>query len=69
MFTRGSFGKECAEAIIVGRRGAFHQATVRAETVLDGIQLPAGIANLDTSLTNVHGDDFTHFERTTRGKS
>ena len=25
-------------------------------------RLTAGVTDLDTSLTNVHGDDFTHFE-------
>lgn len=29
-------------------------------TVLKAIKLPAGVTDLDTSLTNVDGDNFTH---------
>lgn len=31
-------------------------------------RLTAGITDLDTSLTNVHGDDFTHFEKMKEAK-
>lgn len=36
--------------------------TVRLDTMLQTVQLPAGIANLDTGLTDVDGNDFTHID-------
>ena len=33
------------------------------DAVLEAVKLPAGITDLDTSLTNVDGDDLTHVER------
>jgi hypothetical protein len=32
-----------------------------SETIEGARGLTAGVTNLDTSLTNMHGDDFTHF--------
>jgi hypothetical protein len=34
--------------------------TVRLDTVLQAVQLPARIADLDTGLPDVNGNDFTH---------
>jgi hypothetical protein len=31
------------------------------DTVFETVELPAGIANLDTGLADVDGDNFTHF--------
>ncbi len=56
--------EECIVGIIfdpdglVGGHGA-----VRLDTVLQAEKLPAGVTNLDTSLTNVNRDDFTHDEK------
>jgi len=36
--------------------------TIRLDTVLQAVELPAGITHLDTSLANMNGDNFTHFE-------
>jgi hypothetical protein len=30
--------------------------------VLEAVKLPAGITDLDTTLADVNGDDFSHFE-------
>ena len=40
---------------LVGGHGA-----VRLNAVLEAEEFPAGVTNLDTSLTDVDGDDFTH---------
>jgi len=40
------------------------ETAVRAQAVFDGVEFPAGIANLDTSLSNMDGDDFTHYRST-----
>jgi len=61
VFARGSLGEESAEAIIVSGWRAFLKPAIGTETVLDGVQFPTGVTDLDTSLTNVDGDDFTHF--------
>lgn len=42
--------------------------TIRLDTVLMAVELPARIANLASSLANVHGDDFT-LEKTQAQKS
>jgi hypothetical protein len=44
---------------------------VRLDSVLEAKQLPAGVADLDASLTNVDGNDFSHYnmsERTEKSK-
>jgi hypothetical protein len=35
--------------------------SIRLDAVFETVQLPAGIANLDTGLADVDGDYFTHF--------
>jgi len=32
------------------------------DTVLEAEKLPAGVTDLDTGLTDVDGNDFTHFD-------
>lgn len=95
MFPRRGLGEERAEAIIIGRWGAFDEATIGldksdqrkgkritgernyTQTVFDSVEFPceyelapiacgawrgrtAGVSNLDTGLTDVDRDDFTH---------
>jgi hypothetical protein len=39
------------------------------DAVLEAIELPAGVTDLDTGLANVDGDNFTHVERGEENKS
>jgi hypothetical protein len=56
-----SLRKESVESVITTSNGLVGgHLTVRLNTVLEAVKLPAGITNLDTSLTNVNGDDFAH---------
>lgn len=52
-----SLAEEGGEGVVVASRGlrAGH-VTVRLDAVLQAVQLPAGVAHLDTSLANVDGD-------------
>jgi hypothetical protein len=56
--------EESIEAAVLGVLAASinGEGTVGLESVLKAIQLPAGVTDLDTGLTNVDGDDFTHVE-------
>jgi len=58
-----SFREECVESIITTTNGlvTWHLA-IRLDAMLQTKQLPTGIANLDTALTNVDADDLTHGE-------
>jgi len=63
-----SLREEGVEGIVATANGLVggHLA-VRLDTVLEAVKLPAGIADLDTSLTNVNGDDFTHVVLVSKG--
>ena len=55
------FGEEGVVGIILNPDGLVGgHGTVRLDAVLKAEKLPAGVTGLDTSLTNVNGDDFTH---------
>mmetsp|Transcript_63511 Transcript_63511/g.105937 ORF Transcript_63511/g.105937 Transcript_63511/m.105937 type:complete len:411 (+) Transcript_63511:505-1737(+) len=58
-----SLGEEGVEGIVLNTDGLvrWHRA-IRLDTVLQAVQLPAGVTNLDTSLAKVDRDNFTHFE-------
>ena len=58
-----SLTEEGVEGIVTSTNGlvTWH-LTIRLDTVFQAVQLPAGVTNLDTSLTNMDGDTFTHFE-------
>ena len=43
----------CAQALVAGH------GAVRLDAVLEAVQLPAGIAHLDPSLTHVYIDNLT----------
>ena len=47
-------------AIVTGNTDS--HLTIGLDAVLEAVQLPAGITNLDTGLADVDGDDFTHVE-------
>merc|ERR1711871_1155858 len=54
-------GEEGVESVVTATDGLVggHLA-VRLDAVLKAVQLPAGVAGLDTSLANVDGDNFAH---------
>jgi len=66
VFPGRGFREEGAEPVATGRGSAFDQTAVRTEAVLNGIQFPASVSNLNTSLANVERDDFPHTSRETK---
>ena len=54
-------GEEGVVGIILDTDGLVGgHGTIRLDTVLKAVQLPAGVTDLDTSLTNVDRDSLTH---------
>ena len=60
MFAGSGLAEEGVEGVVAAADGLVggHLA-VRLDTVLQAVQLPAGIADLDTGLANVDGDALT----------
>ena len=60
MFSSASLAEEGVERIVsvTDRLVGWHQA-VWLNTVLEAVQLPAGISDLDTGLSNVYRDTLT----------
>ena len=57
-----SLGEEGVEGIIAATDGLVRgHLSVRLDAVLEAEELPAGVTDLDTSLTDVDGDNFSHF--------
>ena len=57
-----SLGEEGVESIITATNGLVRgHLTIGLNTVLEAEELPAGVTNLDTGLTDVDRNDFTHF--------
>ena len=58
-----SLGEEGVEGIVTTTDGfvGWH-LTIWLDSVLKAEELPAGVTNLDTSLTAVDGNDFSHCE-------
>ncbi len=55
--------EEGVEGIITATDGFVGgHLSVRLDSVLEAEEFPAGIADLNTSLTNVNGDNFSHEE-------
>ena len=63
VLTGTSLGEEGVESVVTTTDGlvGWH-LTVRLDTVLEAEKLPAGVTDLDTGLTDVDGNDFTHFD-------
>ena len=63
VFTSTSLGEEGVESIVTTTDGlvGWH-LTVWLDTVLEAEELPAGVTDLDTSLTDVNRNDFSHFD-------
>jgi len=60
VFAGASLREKGGEArVAVGRR-ALNETTVGAKAVLDGVEFPTRVSDLNTSLTDVDGDNFTH---------
>ena len=61
VLTGTSLGEEGVESVVTTTDGlvGWH-LTVRLDTVLEAEKLPAGVTNLDTGLTDVDGNDFSH---------
>lgn len=60
VLTRASFTEEGIERVIASVQ-LFGNMTIRLDAVLKTIELPTGVTNLDTSLTDVDGNNFSHF--------
>ena len=56
-----SLGEEGVEGIVATANSlvGWH-LTVRLDSVLEAEEFPAGVSDLDTGLTDVDGDNFTH---------
>ena len=61
VLTGTSLGEEGVESVVTTTDGfiGWH-LTVWLDTVLEAEELPAGVTDLDTGLTNVDGNDFSH---------
>ena len=60
MFAGTSLTEECVETIVTTTDSFVtgHQS-IGLDTVLQAVQFPAGVTDLDTSLTDMDGDTFT----------
>jgi len=59
MIAATSFREEGLEGIVSESLIRWHM-TIRLDTVLQAVQLPAGVSNLDSSLSDMNGDTFSH---------
>ena len=61
VLTGTSLGEECVLGFVIATNGfvGWH-LTIWLNTVLKAEELPAGVTDLDTSLTDVDGNDFSH---------
>jgi hypothetical protein len=63
VLTSTSLGEEGVEGIITTTNGlVWWHLTVRLDTVLKAEEFPASVTDLDTGLTNVNWNDFSHDE-------
>jgi len=61
VLTGTSLGEEGVESIILNSEGLVGgHGTIGLDTVLQAVQLPAGVTDLDTGLSQVDGDNFPH---------
>jgi hypothetical protein len=62
VLTGTSLGEEGVESVITATDGLVGgHLTIRLDTVFQAKQLPAGVTDLDTGLTDVNTDSLTHF--------
>jgi hypothetical protein len=63
VFSGSSFTEESVEGIISSSDGFVgRHLSVRLDSVLQTEQFPAGVADLDTTLSNVNRNNFSHFK-------
>jgi hypothetical protein len=61
MLSGTSFREKGVEGIISSSDSLVRRhLSIRLDTVLEAVKFPAGITDLDTGLTDVDGDNFTH---------
>ena len=61
VLSSSGLAEECIEGIITASNGFVGgHLTVGLDAVLKAEEFPTGVADLDTSLTNVDGDNFSH---------
>jgi hypothetical protein len=61
VLTGTSLGEEGVESVVTTSDGLIgRHLTVRLDSVLEAIKLPAGVTDLDTGLTDVNGNNFSH---------
>jgi hypothetical protein len=64
MFASTSFREEGTEAVIIPSSSFVRRDhTIRLNTMLQAVELPAGIAHLATSLANVNRNALPHFQQ------
>jgi hypothetical protein len=62
-----SLGKEGVEGVVTTTDGLIRgHLTIGLDSVLKTVELPAGVTDLDTGLTNVDRDTFTHVDCVSR---
>ena len=62
VFASSGFAEESVERVVSASNGLVGgHLSVRLDTVFKTVQLPAGVSNLDTGLSHVDRDTFTHF--------
>jgi len=61
MLASAGFGEEGVKSIISSTNSFIRRhLPIRLDAVLEAVELPACITDLDTSLSAVHRDDFAH---------
>ena len=64
-----SLGEEGVEGVVTTTDGLIGgHLTVRLNSVLEAVKLPAGVTDLDTALSDVNGNNFSHDARVVRLK-
>jgi hypothetical protein len=63
VFASSSLAEESVEGVVTASNGlvTWH-LTVWLDSMLQAVQLPAGIAHLDSGLADMYADTFTHFD-------
>ena len=61
VLTGTSLGEEGVESIVTASDGVVRgHLAIRLNTVLEAVELPASISDLDSGLSDMDGDNFTH---------
>jgi len=61
VFSSTGLGEKGVEGIITSTNGLIRgHLTVRLDSVFEAVQFPTGVTDLDTSLTEMNREDFTH---------